>query len=168
MPCNSSERNRGPTGRLFLALFLSSSFLSLLGLSALTWKGGAEVRKISREPDLYLVSKALTLKAATLGHYPARLEDVEEIKRGFFDTGEVDPLDLNYVAAGKPYDRAGNEHLFFEVKARRYGLRNGWFDFYQNEPLHFRTGEPPAAAETPVPESGGGGQLPRPGAVREP
>lgn len=127
LPVPISDLVRKPTRRPWLRRCLWAALALAVAFAVFVWFACGEADKVSRRSTFVVMRHYLLEEARRLGHYPASLQDVEEIK----DDWEI--REVEYVAGGKPYNPKGNQYLFYEIRSRRYGFDTGWYDFYQRE-----------------------------------
>ena len=99
-------------------------------LGALVWDTLGEMERTTRLSSLKILREHLRTRAERQGRYPANLAIIIE------ETGwdsDLDTDNLQYWAAGKPYDAdSGDLTVFFERRPRRYGFVVGRFELRQD------------------------------------
>ena len=99
-------------------------------LGALVWDTLGEMERTTRLSSLKILREHLRRRAEREGRYPANLATIIE------ETGWDNSLDaenLQYWAAGKPYDvHSGDLTVFFERRPCRYGFVVGRFEMRQD------------------------------------
>lgn len=125
---------------LLLGVCLGAAMV--VGVWILVWDTEGQARKTSRQSALMMMRNYLEQEAQRLGHYPLRLEDVDEV-RDYILEGEAQFVE--YVAAGKPYSQTENPVVLRETVARHYGFKRGWWEIYHYHTV-FHSGDAPRAA----------------------
>jgi len=129
----ATRRRRRPR-----AVWLGIGLLVATGLGLLVWDASGRGDRVSHESDLVFLQYALLKQAEREGKYPL---DLREAIHASGQEAYLDADNLGYVAAGKPYDPQGEQWLFYEYRATRYGFERGRFHVYQHARPYFVPGD---------------------------